>query len=158
MANVQKTIDVPVPVHEAYNQWTQFETFPQFMEGVKEVRQTDHRHLRWRAEVGGHEVEWDSEITEQISDTRIAWRSIGGRPNSGVVDFHPTAEDRTQVTLLMEAEPEGFTETVGDKLGVLDHRVEGDLKRFRDFIARRGTATGAHHGQINPEPPYPSSS
>jgi uncharacterized membrane protein len=96
MANVQKTIDVPVPVREVYNQWTQFETFPEFMEGVKEVRQTDDRHLHWRAQVGGREVEWDAEITEQIPDTRVAWRSIGGRPNAGVVDFHPTAEDRTQ--------------------------------------------------------------
>jgi uncharacterized membrane protein len=153
MTNVQKTIDVPVPVHEAYNQWAQFETFPEFMEGVKEVRQTDPRHLHWRAEVGGREVEWDAEITEQIPDTRIAWRSVGGRPNAGIVSFQPGGQDRTQVTLLMEAEPEGFAETVGDKLGLLDRRVEGDLKRFRDFIAERGTATGGYRGQF--DPPYP---
>jgi uncharacterized membrane protein len=154
MANVQKSIDVPVPVHEAYNQWTQFETFPQFMQGVKEVEQLDDRHLRWRADVGGREVQWNAEITEQIPDRRIAWRSIDGKPNAGVVDFHRLDEDRTQVALQMEAEPEGFTETVGDKLGLLDRQVEGDLKRFRDFIAQRGTATGAYREQI--DPPYRS--
>jgi uncharacterized membrane protein len=154
MANVQKTIDVPVPVHEAYNQWTQFESFPRFMEGVQEVRQLDDRRLHWRAKVAGREAEWDAEITEQIPDKRIAWRSIGGRGNAGVVDFHRLDDTRTQVSLQMEAETQGATETVGDKLGVLDRQVEGDLKRFRDYIAERGTAEGAYRGRIDRQ--YPS--
>ena len=154
MATVQKTIDVPVPVREAYNQWTQFESFPRFMEGVEEVRQLDDRRLHWRAKVGGREVEWDAEITEQVPDTRVAWCSIDGRPNAGAVDFYRLDDDNTQVSLQMEAEPQGFAESVGDKLGLLDRQVEGDLKRFRDHIARRGTAEGEWRGQI--DPPYRS--
>jgi uncharacterized membrane protein len=150
MATVQKTIDVPVPVREAYNQWTQFETFPRFMEGVEEVRQLDDRRLHWRAKIAGREVEWDAEITEQVPDTRVAWRSIQGRPNAGVVDFHRLDDSHTQVSLQMEAESEGFVESVGDKVGVLDRQVEGDLKRFREYIAQRGTAEGEWRGQIDP--------
>ena len=150
MTNVQKTIEVPVPIREAYNQWTQFESFPRFMDGVEEVRQLDDRRLHWRAKVAGREVEWDAEITEQVPDTRIAWRSIGGRGNAGVVDFHRLDDTHTQVSLQMAAEPEGFAETVGDKLGMLDRQVERDLERFRDYIARRGTAEGAYRGQIDP--------
>jgi len=150
MANIQKTIDVPVPIHQAYNQWTQFETFPRFMQGVKEVRQLDDRRLHWRADVAGHEMEWDAEITEQVPDTRVAWRSTDGPPNAGVVDFHRLDDTNTQVSLQMEAEPETLTEKVGDKVGMLDRQVEGDLKRFRDFIAERGSATGAYRGQIDP--------
>lgn len=150
MATVQKTIDVPVPVREAYNQWTQFESFPEFMEGVKEVRQLDDRHLHWRAEIGGRQQEWNAEITEQVPDTRVAWRSIDGRPNAGVVDFHRLDDALTQVSLQMEAEPEGVTEAVGDRLGFLSRQVENDLKRFRNFITERGTATGEYRGQIDP--------
>ena len=149
MANVQKTIEVPVPVHEAYNQWTQFESFPRFMEGVEEVRQLDDRRVHWRAKVAGRESEWDAEITEQIPDKRIAWRSITGRGNAGVVDFHRLDDTHTQVSLQMEAETEGPAESVGDKLGMLDRQVEGDLKRFRDYIADRGTAEGAYRGRID---------
>src|SRR5438270_3899979 len=104
MANVQKTIEVPVPVREAYNQWTQFESFPRFMEGVEEVRQLDDRRLHWRARVAGRDVEWDAEITEQIPDKRVAWRATEGRSNAGVVDFHRLDETHTQVSLQMEAE------------------------------------------------------
>lgn len=150
MANVQKTIEVPVPVREAYNQWTQFESFPRFMEGVEEVRQLDDRRLHWRAKVGGRQAEWDAEIVEQIPDRLIAWRSIGGRGNAGVVEFQPVAESRTQVSLRMETETEGAAEAVGDKLGVLGRQVEGDLKRFRDYIAELGTAEGAYRGRIDP--------
>src|SRR5438552_13327971 len=128
MATVSKTIEVPVPIREAYNQWTQFESFPEFMEGVKEVRQLDDKRLHWRAEVGGKEEEWDAEITEQIPDTRIAWRSTSGRPNAGVVDFHRLSDDKTQVSLQLETEPEGLVETLGTKVGVLDRQVQGDLE------------------------------
>ena len=152
MASVKKTIEVAAPIRQVYNQWTQFESFPEFMEGVKEVRQLDDRHLHWRAAVGGREEEWDAEITEQIPDTRVAWRSTSGRPNAGVVDFHRLSDQQTQVSLQMEAEPEGVVEKVGDALGVLDRRVQGDLERFRDYIAARGTATGAWRGEV--EPPH----
>src|SRR5919199_5277560 len=154
MSTIEKSIDVNVPVHTAYNQWTQFESFPQFMEGVKEVRQLDDRRLHWRAQVGGKEEEWDAEITEQIPDTRIAWRSTSGRANAGVVDFHRLNDEQTQVSLQLEAEPEGLVEKVGDALGVLDRRVQGDLERFRDYIAERRTATGAWRGEV--EPPHRS--
>jgi uncharacterized membrane protein len=150
MATVQKTIDCPIPIREAYNQWTQFESFPRFMEGVEEVRQLDDRHLHWRAKVGGRQLEWDAEITEQIPDTRIAWRSTQGRPNAGVVDFHRIDEGRTQVSLQMEAEPEGAAESLGDKLGVLNRQVENDLKRFCEFVSDRGTAEGEWRGQVDP--------
>jgi uncharacterized membrane protein len=147
---VKKTIEVPVPIREAYNQWTQFESFPQFMEGVREVRQLDDKRLHWRAEVGGREEEWDSEITEQIPDTRIAWRSTSGRANAGVVDFHRLNDEATQIALQLETEPEGVLEAVGEKAGVLDRRVQGDLERFRDFIAARGVATGEWRGDVDP--------
>jgi uncharacterized membrane protein len=148
MANVQKTIEVPVPVHEVYNQWTQFETFPRFMEGVEEVRQMGDRRMHWRAKVAGRMAEWDAEITEQIPDRLIAWRSIGGRGNAGVVEFYPVDGARTQVSLRLEAETDGAAEAVGDKLGVLDRQVEGDLKRFRDYMAKRPTAEGEYRGRI----------
>ncbi|MBJ7598320.1 MAG: cyclase [Candidatus Nephthysia bennettiae] len=137
-------------MREAYNQWTQFESFPQFMEGVKEVRQLDDKRLHWRAEVGGREEEWDAEITEQIPDTRIAWRSIGGRPNAGVVDFHRLNDENTQVSLQLDAEPEGVLEKIGEKAGFLDRQVQGDLERFKDFITTRGAATGEWRGDIDP--------
>jgi uncharacterized membrane protein len=150
MATVSKTIEVPVPIREAYNQWTQFESFPQFMEGVKDVRQLDEKRLHWRAEVGGKQEEWDAEITEQIPDTRIAWRSITGRPNAGVVDFHRLNDENTQVSLQLEAEPEGVLEKIGEKAGFLGRQVQGDLERFRDYIAARGAATGEWRGDIDP--------
>lgn len=152
MATVSKTIEVPVPIREAYNQWTQFESFPHFMEGVKEVKQLDDKRLHWRAEVGGKEEEWDAEISEQIPDTRIAWRSVSGRRNAGVVDFHRLNDQNTQIALQLEIEPEGIIESLGEKVGVLDRQVQGDLERFRDYISARGAATGEWRGEI--EPPH----
>ena len=152
MANVEKSIEVNVPVRAAYNQWTQFESFPQFMEGVKEVRQQDDKHLHWKAEVGGKKEEWDAEITEQEPDQRIAWRSSTGAPNAGVVTFHPISETQTRVMLQLEAEPQSVTEKVGDALGVLDRQVKTDLKNFKEFIeSRQGQPTGAWRGEIKPE-------
>ena len=148
-AKVEKTIDVDVPVSTAYNQWTQFETFPAFMEGVVEVRQLGDTRLHWKAKVAGKEKEWDAEITEQTPDERIAWRAIGGAENAGVVTFHHLEEGRSRVALQLEAEPEGVVETVGDKLGVFGHRVEGDLKRFKEYVESRGAETGAWRGEVD---------
>ena len=148
MATIEQSIDLDVPVRTAYNQWTQFEEFPKFMEGVKEVRQIDDRHLLWRAEVGGLDKEWRAEITEQHPDERIAWCSQHGTRNAGVVTFHRLSDTRTRVMLQIDYEPEGVTETVGDWVGVLGMRVKGDLERFKTFIESRGRETGAWRGDI----------
>ena len=148
MAKVTKSVTVNVPVPTAYNQWTQFESFPQFMEGVKEVRQMDDKHLHWKAEVGGKMEEWDAEIVEQIPDQRIAWRATNGQMNAGAVDFHRVDENQTEITLVMEVVPKGIVETVGGALGFLDRRVGQDLETFKEFIEHRGTETGAYRGEI----------
>ena len=142
MSLITRSIEVEVPVSRAYNQWTQFEEFPAFMEGVERVEQLDDKRLYWRAELGGVRREWHAEIVEQIPDQRIAWRSTSGAKNAGVVIFEPLAGDRCRVQLQLEYEPEGATETVGDWLGVVTSRVEGDLDRFKEFIDRRGIETG----------------
>jgi uncharacterized membrane protein len=144
METIEKSIEVNAPIRQVYNQWTQFEEFPNFMEGVLEVRQLTDRKLFWRAKVGGKEKEWQAEITEQVPDRQISWRSIDGAPNSGTVTFHSTGPDKTQVTLRMEWQPESAVEKAGGVLGVDSARVEGDLKRFRDFIEKRQVATGAY--------------
>jgi uncharacterized membrane protein len=148
MATIEKSITVNVPVKTAYNQWTQFEEFPKFMEGVREVKQLDDKRLHWRAEIAGKEKEWDAEITEQIPDNRIAWRSRGGAWNAGVVTFHRLSDTSSKVMLQLEYDPEGFVENVGDAIGVVSQRVEGDLKRFKEFIESRGRETGAWRGTI----------
>jgi uncharacterized membrane protein len=148
MSKIEKSIDVHVPVRTAYDQWTQFEEFPHFMEGVESVEQIDDRRLHWRAEILGKVVEWDAVIAEQLPDTRIAWRSTNGAPNAGVVSFYRLSDDHCRVALQLDYEPEGFVETVGDWLGVLSSRVEGDLERFKKFIEERGVETGAWRGTI----------
>jgi uncharacterized membrane protein len=148
MATIEKSIAVNVPVRTAYNQWTQFEDFPRFMEGVKEVKQLDDKRLRWRAEIGGKEKEWMAEIVEQMPDQRIAWRCITGAKNAGVVTFHRLSDDSTKIMLQLEYDPEGVVENVGDAVGVVSQRVEGDLKRFKEFIESRGQETGAWRGTI----------
>ncbi len=125
------------PVSEVYNQWTLFEEFPEFMEGVEEVRQLDNRHLHWVADVGGKKKEWDAEIYEQIPDHRVAWRSTSGTRNAGVVDFLPKNGNHTRVTLRMDYEPEGALERFGDALEIVSRRVEGDLERFKEFVQSR---------------------
>ena len=151
MATIEKSIEVEVPVRTAYNQWTQFEEFPKFMEGVREVRQVDDKRLHWKAEIGGKEQEWFAEITEQIPDERIAWTSRSGAPNAGVVTFHRLADSRTRIMLQLDYEPHGAVENVGDAVGVVSRRVAGDLERFKDFIEARGRETGAWRGEIRQE-------
>jgi uncharacterized membrane protein len=149
MATVEKSVTVNVPVRTVYNQWTQFEEFPQFMEGVKTVRQLDDKHLLWRAQIGPKEEEWQAEIMEQIPDQRIAWRSISGATNGGVVTFHRLDENTTRLMLQLEYDPQGVVENVGDALGVVSRRVEGDLERFKKFIESRQQPTGAWRGEIH---------
>ena len=150
MANVEKTITVNVPVHAAYDQWTQFETFPQFMDGVKEVRQKGDTHLHWKAEIGGKKEEWDAEIIEQVPDRKIAWRSTSGAPNAGMVMFEPVSSTETKVKLQLEAEPQSASEKVGDAIGMLDRQVKTDLDKFKEFIeSRGGQPTGAWRGEVN---------
>jgi uncharacterized membrane protein len=145
---LEQAIDVDVPVGVAYNQWTQFEEFPRFMDGVEEVRQLDDTRLRWRAVIAGQPREWRAEITEQIPDARIAWRSLSGVRNAGVITFHRLADARTRMMLQLEYEPEGLVERVGDVVGVVERRVRGDLERFKDFIEARGRETGAWRGSV----------
>ena len=149
MANVEKSITVDVPVNAAYNQWTQFESFPEFMHGVKEVRQEDDRRLHWKAQVAGKTEEWDAEIIEQVPDRKIAWHSTSGAANAGEVTFQPISNSSTRVNLKLEADPESITEKVGDAIGVLDRQVKMDLERFKEFIeSRGGEPTGAWRGEI----------
>jgi uncharacterized membrane protein len=146
---VTEAIDVAVPVRTAYDQWTQFEAFPQFMEGVKSVRQLDDKTLQWTAEIAGQEKTWKAKITEQRPDERIAWRATEGAENAGVVTFHRLGEGQSRVTLQLDVEPEGPVETVGTALGAVQRRVKGDMERFKEFIESRGTETGAWRGEIN---------
>jgi uncharacterized membrane protein len=148
MAHVEESIEVNVPVHTAYNQWTQFEDFPRFMEGVKEVKQLDDKRLMWHAEIAGKDERWNAEITEQEPDRIIAWQSTSGAPNGGRVTFQPLGNDRTKVSLRLEYEPRGAVEKAGDALGIVDRQVKSDLDRFKKFIESRGSETGAWRGEI----------
>jgi uncharacterized membrane protein len=149
MATITETIDIAVPVRTAYNQWTQFEEFPTFMEGISEVRQLDDGHLHWVAELGGKIEEWDAEITEQRPDECIAWRSTSGHPNAGVVRFEPLGAESTRLTVEIEHAPEGVIETVGAAVGADQRRVKRDLEQFRDMLEARGTETGGWRGQVS---------
>ena len=149
---VEQSIDVAVPVRAAYNQWTQFEEFPRFMDGVDEVRQIDDTHLHWKASFGGSEHEWDAEITEQTPDQRVAWRNTTGKDNAGVVTFHKLDEGKTRVMVQMDFLPEGIKEKVGAAIGAADRRVQADLERFKAFIEERGGETGAWRGEVEQDP------
>jgi uncharacterized membrane protein len=150
VSTVTESVDVNVPVRAAYNQWTQFETFPEFMDGVREIRQLDATHTHWKTEIGGVKREFDAEITEQLPDERVAWKSTEGEKQAGVVTFHRLDEASTRVTVEMDYDPQGIVENAGDKLGVVDRRVKGDLKRFKEFIeSRSGIESGAWRGEVN---------
>jgi uncharacterized membrane protein len=148
MSTIVESIDVKVPVRTAYNQWTQFESFPQFMEGFERVDQLDDARLHWVAKVGGKTKEWDARITEQTPDQRVAWTATEGAENAGVVTFHRIDDATTRVTVQMDLDPEGPLENIGDAIGVPDRRVKGDLERFKEFIESRGGETGAWRGEI----------
>ncbi|OLE77231.1 MAG: cyclase [Chloroflexi bacterium 13_1_20CM_2_70_9] len=151
MPKLKKSIEVAVPVRVAYDQWTQFEEFPRFMEGVESVKQLDDRRLRWRANVAGKVEEWDAEIVEQTPDRVISWRSTSGARNEGIVLFTPLDSGKTKIELDLHWEPKDVTERVGDVLGAEDMRVQGDLQRFKDFVEKRGAPTGAWRGEIHGE-------
>lgn len=148
MSTIEQSIEVNVPVRTAYNQWTQFEDFPHFMEGVEKVNQIDDVNLHWVAEILGQHREWDAKITEQIPDERVSWRNVDGATNAGVVTFHRIDDNTTRVMLQMEFDPEGFAEKAADALGVVKGRVKGDLERFKSFIESRGHETGAWRGEV----------
>jgi len=149
MASIEKDIAVDVPVRTAYDQWTQFEDFPEFMDGVKSVRQLGDKNLEWHAEVLGKDVSWTSEILQQIPDERITWKSTTGAWNVGAVRFTPLSPTSTRVHLLIEYEPQGFAENAASALGLVSARIEGDLERFKEFIEGRGSATGQWRGEIH---------
>jgi len=149
MKTIEEFITVDVPVRTAYNQWTQFEEFPHFMEGVKEVRQMGDKRLHWKAEIAGKTEEWDAEIHQQIPDRIIAWRSINGAKNSGQVVFTELAADQTKVYLELQYDPEGLIENIGDVIGIVEAKVASDLKRFKLYIETKGQATGAWRGEIH---------
>ena len=151
MSTIEESVEVDVPVRTVYNQWTQFEEFPEFMDGVESVSQLGDTRLHWVAEIFGVRREWDAEITEQIPDERVAWCSTDGTSNAGVVTFHRLSDDKTKVMLQLEVEPEGLAEQAGDKLGILKSQAKGDLKRFKDFIESRGRETGAWRGEVRPD-------
>lgn len=142
------TIEVNVPVSTAYNQWTQFEEFPRFMEGVEQVVQRDADTVYFKVNVAGRTVEYEADIVEQIPDRRIVWRSRAGKKTGGMVDFEPVEGDRTRITLDMMYEPEGVLENVGDLLGLVGRRTEKDLDNFKQFIESRGAETGAWRGEV----------
>jgi uncharacterized membrane protein len=148
MERIERTVEVDVPVRTAYNQWTQFEEFPRFMEGVEQVQQLDDRRLHWVAEVAGARKEWDAEIVRQEPDTEIRWLGFGEPDNEGAVRFEPLGADRTRVTVSMGIEPEGVVEKAGAALGVVGRRIDNDLERFKDMIEGRGAETGAWRGRI----------
>jgi uncharacterized membrane protein len=148
MSTIEESIEVEVPLSTAYNQWTQFEEFPSFMEGVEEVRQLDDTHLHWTAAFGGSRHEWDAEITEQRPDERVAWKNTDGKENAGVVTFHRLNDDTTRVTVQMDFVPEGIRERIGDAMGSPDRRVRGDLERFRELIESRETESGGWRGEV----------
>lgn len=148
MSKIEQSIDVSVPVRVAYDQWTQFEEFPRFMDGIESVKQVDDTHLHWVAKLAGIRKEWDARITQQEPDQRIAWTSRTGAHNAGSVDFHRIDDNKTRVTLTMDIEPDGLLEKVGDAVGIPDREVSGDLDRFKKFIEARAVPTGAWRGTV----------
>ena len=148
MTTAQQAIDVDVPVTTAYNQWTQFEEFPQFMDGVESVTQLDERRLHWKVSIGGVTREFDAEITEQHPDERIAWKSTDGTSHAGVVTFHKLNDAQSRVMLQLDMEPEGLVEKVGDKLGIVARQAKSDMENLKTFIESRNLETGAWRGDV----------
>ncbi|MFF5447250.1 SRPBCC family protein [Streptomyces sp. NPDC012888] len=148
MSHVKESIEVDVPVRTAYDQWTRFESFPQFMDGVERVEQRTDTLTHWVTRIAGVEREFDAEITAQVPDSKVAWVTVGDETeHSGLVTFRPIDPARTEVTLMMDFDPDGMAETIGDKFGFVDRQVKGDLERFKHFVEDRGSTSGAWPGQ-----------
>ncbi|MFE7775122.1 SRPBCC family protein [Streptomyces sp. NPDC057445] len=151
MTTVKESVEVGVPISTAYNQWTQFEEFPKFMEGVEEVRQIDDLHNHWTTKIGGVRREFDTEIVDQLADERIAWRTIGGDTKQmGMVRFQRLDDTHTRVELVMDVEPGGVAEKTAVMAGMIDRRVKGDMRRFKDYIEQRGGESGSWRGRVSP--------
>ncbi len=148
-SHVKKSVDIQAPVHVVYNQWTQFEEFPKFMEGVQEVKQVSDKMLHWKAQVGPTVKEWDAEIVHQVPDQKVEWKNTTGAHNAGVVDFLPNDDGTTHVSVVIMYEPETWLESAGDVLGFMDRRVQGDLDRFKAFVEAKGSETGGWRGEIH---------
>ena len=148
MRTIEESIEIDVPVTTAYNQWTQFESFPEFMDGIERVEQQGDNRLHWVAEVGGQKHEWDAEITEQHPDSRVAWKALDQEGPNGVITFHKLDDSRTKVMVQMDYEPEGMKESIASMVGMDSRRVKGDLESFKEFIEARGSETGAWRGGI----------
>jgi uncharacterized membrane protein len=155
MSRFEESIKVAVPVRVAYDQWTQFEDFPKFMDGVESVKQLDDKTLHWTASVAGRSKEWTAEIVDQTPDKRIAWKSTDGAENAGAVMFAPVGNGDTEVTLRLDAEPDGPIETAGDALGFLERRVHGDLERFKEHVEHKGGNGKAWRGEIHGDEVHP---
>jgi uncharacterized membrane protein len=152
MSTHETSIDVAVPVRVAYDQWTQFESFPRFMNGVEQISQADATHTHWKVRIGGVTREFDAEITEQTPDQRIAWKSVDGVEHGGVVTFHRLSDAQTRVMLQLDTEPEGFVEKAGEAIGLVSHQVKTDLERFKDFIESEPHATAGWRGSVDQDP------
>ncbi|MFF0065610.1 SRPBCC family protein [Streptomyces sp. NPDC005279] len=151
MSTVKESVEVEVPVHTAYNQWTQFEEFPKFMEGVEEVTQLDDTHNHWTTKIGGVRREFDTEIVDQLPDERIAWRTISGDTQQmGMVRFQRLDDTHTRVELVMDVEPTGAADKAASAVGLIDRRVKGDMRRFKEFVEERGEESGAWRGRVSP--------
>ena len=149
MTSVTESVDVNVPIRTAYDQWTQFEEFPNFMDGVESITQIDATHTHWVTKVAGQTREFDAAITEQHPEERVAWKSTGGdTKHAGVVTFHRLGDNQTRVSIQLDWEPEGLAEKVGSAVGVDSHQVKADAKRFKEFIESRGSETGAWRGDV----------
>src|SRR2546426_482737 len=146
---ITESIEVDVPVSTAYNQWTQFEDFPLFMEGVEHVEQKDDTRLHWVAKVGGKTNEWDAKILEQHPDRQVSWISEDGKKTRGTVTFEPVSESRTLIRLSMSYQAEGLTEALGSAVGLDERRVLGDLQRFKELIESRGAESGAWRREVS---------
>ncbi|AYN43067.1 SRPBCC family protein [Streptomyces dangxiongensis] len=151
MSTIKEVVEVDVPVHTAYNQWTQFEEFPNFMEGVEEVTQLDAQHNHWTTKIAGVRREFDTEIVDQLADERITWRTTTGDTHQkGMVRFERLDDSHTKVELVLEVEPSGAVEKVADMVGTIDRRVKGDMRRFKEYIEERGAESGAWRGRVRP--------
>jgi uncharacterized membrane protein len=148
MATIEESIEVAVPVRTAYNQWTQFEQFPRFMDGVEQVKQIDDTHLHWVVSHNGKRYEYDAEITEQRPDERVAWKTVDGKSHAGVVTFHRLDDQHSRIMVQLTWEPEGMLETLGAALGSDDRRVKADLEHFKEIVEAQGTETGAWRGEV----------